>query len=212
MKEPKKYKLKTTEPPIVSDQDAPTYQRSEKPLTFDDVWRMFQETDKKFQETDKQFKETDKQFKETARRINKLDNLFTTQWGKLMESLVEGDLLPLLRAKGINVHRTFQRIKDDERFRRYEFDIVAENSDEAVFVEVKTTLRPDDVSDFLEKLTKVKTWMPKYHDTTIYGAVAYLTADSNSHVMAEKRGLFVIRATGSSASIINGKGFVPKEF
>ncbi|MBN1166871.1 MAG: hypothetical protein JXA44_07035 [Methanospirillaceae archaeon] len=33
-------------------------------------------------------------------------------------------------------------------------------------------------------------------------AVAYLTEDSCVHTMAEKKGLFVIRATGDSASII----------
>ncbi|NLO52090.1 MAG: hypothetical protein GX103_13135, partial [Bacteroidales bacterium] len=47
------------------------------PLNFDQVWLMFQETDKKFKETNKKFKETDKKFKE-------LSALFTSQWGKLV--------------------------------------------------------------------------------------------------------------------------------
>jgi hypothetical protein len=34
--------------------------------TFEDVWRMFQETDRKFQETDRKFQETDRLFKENA--------------------------------------------------------------------------------------------------------------------------------------------------
>ncbi len=229
MKKPKRYKLRNTKIPLVSDHDAPSLSHDQ-PLTFDDVWKMFQETDKKFQETDRQFKETDKQiketsqqmketdrqlkemFKESAKRINKLDKLFTTQWGKLMESLVEGDLLPLLQARGIMVHRTHERIRDGETPCKYEFDILAENGDEAVFTEVKTTLRPEDVNYFLEKLNMVKTWMPAYQNSKVYGAVAYLTADSNSQVMAERKGLFVIRATGKSASIINEKEFKPKKF
>ena len=37
------------------------------------------------------------------KRQKQTDRLFTSQWGKLMESLVEGDLVPLLQARGISV-------------------------------------------------------------------------------------------------------------
>ena len=49
------------------------------------------ETDAKFKDTDSWFKETDAAFKETTKKINEAIDLFTGQWGKLMESLVEGD-------------------------------------------------------------------------------------------------------------------------
>ena len=39
--------------------------------------------------------------KETDRKIKKLNDLFTGQWGKLMESLVEGDLIKLLKERQI---------------------------------------------------------------------------------------------------------------
>ena len=48
--------------------------------------------------------------------------------------------------------------------------------------------------------------------TIIYGAVAYLKAEQESEVYAQRQGLFVIRATGSSASIINDTAFAPREF
>jgi len=70
---------------------------------------MFKETDKKFQDTDKRFKETDKKFKETSQRIKEAFDLFEGQWGKLMESLVERNLIQLLRARGINVDRISTR-------------------------------------------------------------------------------------------------------
>ena len=62
-------------------------------------------------ETDNKFKETDIKFKETDKRIKAAFDLFEGQWGKLMESLVEGDLIKLLQAKGINVHDTSMRRK-----------------------------------------------------------------------------------------------------
>ena len=187
-----------------------------KPLDFEQVWQMFQETDKilteKFQETDLQFKETDKKFQETDKKIKELTALFTSQWGKLVESLVEGDLIKLLNEKNIQVERTLQRVKGNHKGENYEFDIIAENSDEIVIVEVKTTLRPQDVTEFHEKLWKTKEYLPKYQNMSVFGALAFITAEGHSDRMAENQGLFVIRATGSSSSIINRKDFKPKIF
>lgn len=193
------------------------------PLTFEKVWLMFQETDRKFQETDRKFQETDrvltekfqetdKLFRETGKRIIKLDQLFTTQWGKLIESLVEGNLVKLLQAKSIKVERTSQRVKGIYKGKNYEFDIIASNGTEAVVVEVKTTLRPADVQDFHLRLRNAKTYVSELRNKTVYGAMAFLTADGSSDRMAENTGLFVIRATGSSSSIINAENFVPKIF
>ena len=175
------------------------------PLNFDQVWLMFQETDKKFKETNKKFKETDKKFKE-------LSALFTSQWGKLVESLVEGDLVNLLNQRGIQVESTLQRRKGNLDGENFEFDIIAVNSHEIVIVEVKTTLRVDDVDYFHKKVWKAKRYMPEYADKKIYGGVAFITADGASDRMAEKLGFFVIRATGNSSSIINQKDFKPKVF
>lgn len=168
------------------------------PLNFDQVWKMFQETDKQMKETDKKIKE--------------LSALFTSQWGKLVESLVEGDLVNLLNQRGIQVESTLQRRKGNHDGENFEFDIIAVNSHEIVIVEVKTTLRVDDVNDFHEKLWKSKTYLPEYADKTKYGAMAFLTAEGASDRMAEKMGFFVIRATGNSSSIINKKDFKPKAF
>jgi hypothetical protein len=194
-----------------------------KPVTFEEVWLMFKETDKMFKETDEQIKETNERirendrslterFKETDRRMKELQFLFTSHWGKLVESLVEGDLVKVLNEKGISVERTLQRIKGNHKGKSFEFDIIAVNGAEIVIVEVKTTLRPDDVRDFLDKLSEARTLLSEYKDKTIYGAVAFLTADAGSERMAENKGLFVIRATGNSSSIINAPGFTPRAF
>jgi len=200
------------------------------PLTFESVWQLFRETDKKFQETDRQFKETDKKLseifqefarsyeenkqmlRESEKRMKKLDELFTSQWGKLMESLVRGDLVRLLRERQVPVQRTTQRQSGNYQGTSYEYDIIAINGEEIVIVEVKTTLRPSDVKHFISKLARAKTWLHEYRNKTIYGAMAFLQADSGSEKMAESKGLFVIRATGSSASIINLPDFKPKTF
>ncbi|MCX6279024.1 MAG: hypothetical protein NT004_13160 [Bacteroidetes bacterium] len=198
-----------------------------KPLDFEQVWKMFQETDRqlketdrilteKFQETDRilteKFQETDKQFKETDRKIRELDRLFTTQWGKLVESLVEGDLINLLKEREIQVESILQRRRGNKEGHNYEFDLIAINGSEMVIVEVKTTLRPQDIDDFHEKLWKAKSFMPEYKNLIIYGAVAFITANGSSDRTAQNQGLFVIKATGNSSSIVNEPGFKPKAF
>ncbi len=209
-----------------------------KPLGFEQVWLMFQETNKEFEETKKQirendrmltekFKETDKmlskkfnetdkmlseKFNETDKRIKELSALFTSQWGKLVESLVEGDLIKLLNEKGIDVEQTVQRVKGNHKGQNYEYDIIAVNGDEIVIVEVKTTLRPPDVNDFHERLWKAKKYLSQFRDNKIFGAMAFITTDGAAERMAEKMGFFVIKATGSSSSIVNGSDFKPKAF
>ena len=156
--------------------------------TLDDVWRLFQETDRlikesaqetdrKFQETERLMKEaaleTDRKFKETDKGLKDLKDLFTSQWGRLMEALVEGDLVPLLTQRGIPVSDTSTRLKGKRPDGgNYEFDILAHNGTEMVVVEVKTTLRPDDVKHFLYKLDHLKGWIPRYAHNRIYGAMA----------------------------------------
>lgn len=194
-----------------------------RPTGFDQVWQLFQETNRQFKETDKKFKETREQiketdkmlsekFRETDKRIKELSALFTSQWGKLVESLVEGDLVNVLNKRGINAEKTIQRIKGNHEGENFEYDIIAVNGKEIVIVEVKTTLRVKDVEWFHEKLWKAKKFLPEYKNKTIYGAMAYIIADGASGRMAEKQGLFVIRATGNSSSIINETGFQPKVF
>ena len=167
-------------------------------------------------ETEKQIKtltaKTDKQMEETDRRLRELNDLFTGQWGKLMETLVKGDLVKLLNTRGIEVNGL---AKEHERLwkgKQYEYDIIAINGKEVVVVEVKTTLKLRDLEKFIKKLEVFKEVLPEYGDKTVYGAIAYLKANEGAERRSEKRGLFVIRATGSSASIINGEAFSPKVF
>lgn len=170
------------------------------------------ETEKLFKETDRKFQETDRQFKETDRKINKTIHLFESQWGKFVESLVNGNLIQILRSKGIDVHDTTQRRKGEHHGPPFEFDIIAKNGSEIVIVEVKSTLKVQAVKDFLDELSQVRDWLEEYKDFKLYGSVAFLTADEESPLFAERQGLFVIKATGDSAMLVNKDDFRPKEW
>ena len=187
-------------------------QSHQQPATPEKVWATLDRITEKQEKAALEMENIRKRQKETNRQMKKLAGLFTSQWGKLMESLVEGDLVPLLQARGISVQSTHPRVRGRRNGEHYEFDILAGNGEEMVVVEVKTTLKVDDVKQFLDKLKKFTEYEPVYQGKQIYGAVAYLRTEQDSELYAERQGLYVIRATGNSASIINTEDFRPRVF
>ena len=162
--------------------------------------------------------ETKEEQAEIEKMIQKIDP-FYTEWGALMEFLVEGTLLRLLRDKGIQVTHTFPNVKREVRnkngdiIERKEFNIIFVSSEEVVLVEVKTVLTEKDVSYFLENhLKNFKEYFQYYKDKVLYGAVAFLRSEDSVDTFSEEQGLFVIKATGDSAHIINKSDFKPKAF
>ena len=196
------------------------------------------ETDRRFQEIERllkyklqeakppltdRFKEKGHRFEETksllAEDSNKLDErikqafeLFEGPWGKLVRLLEEGGLRDIFRKRGISITETYTRRKGNRNGKSFEFDIIARGTTELVIVEVKTTLRAKHVKAFLNKMDQIRELLPEYKDFQIMGGVAFLRAEESSDAMAEKRGLFVIRATGDSAALVNKPGFVPKVY
>ena len=143
--------------------------------------------------------------------MRRAEDLFTSQWGRLVESLVEGDLVKLLRQRGVEVEAVASRIRLGQALSEREVDLLATNGEEAVAVEVKTTLRPPDVDRFLGLLAHPP--LLRYVGTRrLFGAVAYLQEHKGTARYAERKGLFVIRATGNSASILNPPTFQPRDF
>ena len=190
----------------------------------DEIWSILKETQENLKEVSASQKETEKNLKElsisqkkTDRQIQKIGGRFNQRWGTLVESLVEGKLVKIFQDCRIDITQTHIRSqsewrKPDGRIERREFDIIVANGTEVVVVEVKTTLTSKDVSDFLETLRDFKNYFPRYKSETIYGAVAYLASENKAHLLAEEEGLFLIRATGDSASLANKKDFKPKHF
>ena len=148
-----------------------------------------------------------------SKNLTKAEDMFVGQWGKLMESLVEGGLIKLLNDQGIEVHSSFTNYKPKYKGQEFEFDIVSVNNKELVVTEVKTTLRVGDVNYFIKKLDQFTDFAPRYKGSRVYGAVAYLRANQSADRYAEKKGLFVIKAGGGGVSKVTNKpNFKPKDF
>ncbi len=183
----------------------------------EEILRMSKETDKRFQESREELlrmsKETNRQFKETDKKINKISGMFSTQWGKLMEALVEPACLKLFKGRNIDVTRTYKNVKIKNNQVDAEFDVVLANGTEVVVVEVKTDMSIEKVNHFINQLAVFRTYMPEYADKKLYGAVAGIKYSEESDKYAYRQGLFVLRNSGDYVlEIANSEGFEPKLF
>ena len=133
------------------------------------------------------------------------------RWGQLMEALVGGDLVRLLRDAGLDVEVLGREVRSQNREGVWrEYDLVAAGRSLTVVVEVKTTLRAKDVTKFVSRLGDFREWRPDYARPRMYGALGYLTAKGDATRAAEAAGFYLIRAVGSNASIVNSEGFEPR--
>lgn len=146
------------------------------------------------------------------KRLAKMAGYADNQWGRLMEALVEGDLVDLLRAAGVPIIDVSARLRAAKRGEWREWDLVAWGETDVVVVEVETTLTRKEIPRFLKQMTEFRAWRPDYAYGTLRGGLAYLTATAEVAREAEEAGLYLIRAAGSSAKIVNGEGFRPRLF
>ncbi len=203
-----------------------------------EIWRLFRDTDRRFKETDRRFKETeallerrfletnvmfretdkkmqetDRRLQETDRKLRQLISEFGSQWGRLIEALVESDTLRLFQERGIEVRYIHHRTKVKLNGRTMELDLLLENDDEVVVIEAKSQLKVEDVDDFLRQMDDFLEFFPRYRGYRIYGGVAGLGVEDNVARYAYRKGLFVLTVGGEGlARILNDESFRPRDF
>jgi hypothetical protein len=184
-------------------------------ITLEDVWKLFRETDQKFRETDQKFRETDHKMKEleaiVARTSRSVDDL-TGKWGKFLEGMVAPACKTLFADRDIPVHKVSQRVRAEYGGRTMEIDILVVNAGHAVLVEVKSTLKVEDVRDHIERLGRFREFFPEYADKRVLGAVAGIVIEEQADRFAYREGLFVIGQAGETVRILNDRQFQPKSW
>lgn len=154
------------------------------------------------------------ELKALRRAVHRMIGDGDARFGRLMEALTEGDLIPLLQGAGYPVYGELVRRRGISRngITVAEMDLVALGDAVSVGVEVKTTLRPEYVRHFVGKMERFRDLFPDCSRETVHGAMAYLTATESAPMMALRRGLLLIRVVGSSASIVSPPEFEPRNF
>lgn len=188
--------------------------------TLEDIWKLFQETDRltkeliasqqetdrKFQETDRKFQDTDRLLKDVGKKIGDLGN----RLGDFVQEMVKPAVVRIFRERGIAVHEVHSNISVERDDEAMEIDLLVVNDEEAVAVECKSQLTIDDVNDHLERLEKLKRLLPKYHDVRLMGAVAAIVMNNEVSRYAYRKGLYVLAQSGDAIVIRNDAKFSPK--
>ncbi|MCI4624663.1 MAG: hypothetical protein L3V56_01750, partial [Candidatus Magnetoovum sp. WYHC-5] len=130
------------------------------------------------------------------------------KWSRFVEGLIVPAMERLFRERGIEIERIFSRVQSKNK--SMEIDILAANGKHAILVEVKSTLKVNDVKEHIKRLGNFKVVFPEYKDKYIVGAVAGIVIEESADKYAYRNGLFVIAENGNTVNITNDDKFVPK--
>ena len=179
------------------------------------------ETDRKFQETDRKMKETDRKMRETDKRIEKLTSNMGSvdaRIGQLVEHMIGGkNVITQFQSLGYNVidHSRNIVFGIPNTADSGQIDLLLDDGNVAILVEVKTTLRNDDVLDHIERLEKYRRWKDSKGESKkrYIGALACALVEENVLKFAQKNGMYVIRQLGNTIEIVpSPEGFKAKEW
>ena len=164
-----------------------------------------EEGDRRQAETDRQLQDLARSIKSLRRHVGGQDN----RWSRIVESLVAGDLRELLVDMLQVDVRSATRVKNSYQGKMWEIDVLAENGDVAVPVEVKTTLKKDDIDHFITRiLSRFTNLIPTHKNSRVYGAIAYVKTGSNEEDAVDyalSKGLLVIKAMKGTNSLLNSR-------
>jgi len=161
-----------------------------------EIWRILRES----------ARETDRKMQELSDQISEL----TGSWGKFVESMVEPAVVRIFGERGIEIEGTQQRVKRRRNGDEIEVDILGVNKEWVIAVEVKTTLKVEDVNEHIERLDKFRRFFPEYADRKTIGAVAGMRIEESADKYAYRRGFFVLAQSGESIMMLNDEKFQPK--
>ena len=140
----------------------------------------------------------DKISADTNKAIKDMKNVFTTQWGRLVEALCKPAAYKLFKKEGIQIDRVYEgvhKVKVDGQD-AMEIDVALCDTSVAVIVEVKTRCRKHDIDYFLSQMKHCKEWYPDFADKELRVAVAAIKYDDGADTYAQRCGLYVLKLSG----------------
>ena len=190
--------------------------------------RILKELSAEIKETSREIKENSREIKEvhkelsaeiketqkiTAREIKAVNTSIgrlSNRLGEFVEEAVRPSAVRLFRERGIDVHEVHQNVTSDREGYAFEIDLLVVNNQDVVAIECKSNLSIDDVNEHLERLEKIKRFLPDHVNKRISGAVAGMVIPANVATYAIKKGLYVIGQNGEYLELRNEKSFTAK--
>lgn len=136
--------------------------------------------------------------KDTKDAIREMKDVFTTQWGRLVEALCKPAAFALFKREGIEIDRIYEGVhkaKEDGQD-VMEIDVALCDTTVAVIVEVKSRCDNHDIDYFLRQMQHCKEWYKEFADKDLYVAVAAIDYAGGADTYAKRKGLYVLKLTG----------------
>jgi vacuolar-type H+-ATPase subunit H len=178
---------------------------------MDEIREAHKELEKAQAETVKALREanslTEKTLREanglTEKTLNKAIGGLSNTVGSLIEHVMTAGLPQKFKRLGFTFDRvTTVKWADGENNLYTEIDGLLENGNQAMAVEVKTTLRNEDVEDHLKRMEKVRKYADLHGDKREFlSAIATAIISKSSKEYALNKGLFVIEPAGEDVKI-----------
>ena len=140
----------------------------------------------------------DKISADTNKAIKDMKNVFTTQWGRLVEALCKPAAFSLFKSEGVEVDRIYEgvhKIRDNGQD-VMEIDVALCDTTVAVIVEVKSRCGHREIDYFLSQMEHCKEWYPDFADKELRVAVAAIQYDDGAEKYALGKGLYVLKLSG----------------
>ena len=168
------------------------------------------ETDRILKELSAEIKETQKITAREIKAVNTSIGRLSNRLGEFVEEAVRPSAVRLFRERGIDVHEVHQNVTSNREGSAFEIDLLVINNQDVVAIECKSNLSIDDVNEHLERLEKIKRFLPDHVNKRISGAVAGMVIPANVATYAIKKGLYVIGQNGEHLELRNEKSFTAK--
>ena len=205
---------------------------------YKEVVEQMKQTTEEMKQATEQMKQTDVKSKETSEQFEKISNPVKETFKRVLasreglglkycevnkvyyqegDSLDKDNLVKLLEARGFEVtaswNVTTERNLDGDGYTTQpEYDIMVRTDSEIVVFKVKRLLYPEDVKRLVAAMKRFARIYPEYASRKVYGGFAFIDEESDAGKYAAVQGLYVIRETGYSASIVNDAEFTPVSF
>jgi hypothetical protein len=196
--------------------------------TYEDILRLFQETDRQLKETDRQLKETafllreksletDRKFQETDRQLKELDKQIGGL-GSKFGSFTEGLALPSMEAilqQRFGMTVVLPRARARQNGAHLEIDVLAyANGDinRAFLVEVKSHPREEAITQLKTTLSRFRDFFPEHRDKQLYGILAAVDWSEAVKAQAISEGLYVARIHDDVFDLEVAPDFQPRAF
>ena len=186
--------------------------------TFDDILRLFQETDRQFKETDRRMQETNdrsirdinRQLQENARLIQRLGAKF----GSFTEGLALPAMEKILRDRlGMEVISPSVRVS--KAGQHMELDVLAYANgpvNAAYIVEVKSHAREESIAQLKTLLHRFRDFFPEHRDKQLYGILAAVDLSASLREKALQEGLYVAHIHDEVFTLDTPEDFQPRAF